>query len=143
MTRPVFLKQTTAAGDSLPKTEWINPMAIAMVTKQQRGNAIATKIYWNGDIPPTHLKTTEARAFLKLLKEFDALFIEMERPDLADIELRTNWINPAAIAMVRAISRRDVEIHWTCILKKPSKLTDKGAEVFLQQWEEYHAVTQF
>ena len=29
-----------------------------------------------------------------------ALHFRIDRPDLADVEIRTNWINPAAIAMV-------------------------------------------
>lgn len=70
-------------------------------------------------------------------KKFPAdSFIKCDRPDIADIEIRTNWINPAAISMVTKRQNGNnihVQILWTC--GKTSTLENKAAILFLEKWE--------
>ena len=64
------------------------------------------------------------------------LFIKVARPDLEAIELRTNWINPAAIAQV--IKKQNGNSIHVCIYwlgkAQPTELEGKAAKAFLTAW---------
>lgn len=63
-------------------------------------------------------------------------FIRCDRPDIADIEIRVNWINAAAIAMVTKQQRGNAvhaTIVWTC--GRSTKLEGQAAILFLEKWE--------
>jgi hypothetical protein len=69
-------------------------------------------------------------------------FLVINRPDLETVELRCNWINPAAIAMVVKQQRGNalsVKIHWTS--GQTTSLNDQAAKFFLDKWEIYYAST--
>ncbi|AFY39875.1 hypothetical protein Lepto7376_3699 [[Leptolyngbya] sp. PCC 7376] len=65
------------------------------------------------------------------------LFIKVERPDLAEVELRTNYINPAAIAQVIKNQKGNsfhVHIYWMG-KNNPTDLEGEAAKAFLQAFE--------
>lgn len=65
------------------------------------------------------------------------LFIKVERPELEDMELRTNWINPAAIAQVIKKQKGNaihVHIYWLNRLA-PTSLEGEAAKSFLKVFE--------
>lgn len=67
-------------------------------------------------------------------------FIQINRPDLEQIELRTNWINPSAIAMVTKHQRGNtISAHIIWISGRSTKLEGNPAKVFLQAWEANYA----
>lgn len=65
------------------------------------------------------------------------LFIKVDRPDLEEIELRTNWINPAAIAQVIKKQKGNtihVHIYWLG-KAQPTELDGAAAKAFLAAFE--------
>lgn len=66
------------------------------------------------------------------------LFLKIDRPDIpAEVELRTNWINSSAIAMVTKKQKGNsthVQILWTC--GKTTAIEGKAAHLFLEKWGE-------
>ncbi len=68
-------------------------------------------------------------------------FIRVDRPDLVDVEIRINWINPAAIALV-TMQQRGNAISVKLYLVGGGSVHIKEsapARLFLQKWEEYLA----
>ena len=71
------------------------------------------------------------------------MFLQIDRTDIQEIEIRTNWINPAAIAMVTKQQRGNViavNIHW--VSGQSTKMEGKAALIFLDCWDEYQASLQ-
>lgn len=65
------------------------------------------------------------------------LFIQVDRPELENIELRTNWINPAAIAQVIKKQRGNslhVHIYWLN-RQTHTELEGAAAKAFLKVFE--------
>lgn len=73
-------------------------------------------------------------------------FIQVDRSDIPpEIEARTNWINPTAIAMVTK-QQRGNNLHLTIVWMsgRTTKIADKAAHLFLERWEAYlNATSQF
>lgn len=62
-------------------------------------------------------------------------FLKVDRPDIEEIEIRTNWLNPAAIAMVTKKQRGNsihITILWIC--GKSTQIEGQAATLFLEKW---------
>ena len=69
-------------------------------------------------------------------------FIRVDRPDLKEVEIRINWINPAVIAMLVWTQRGNAmfaTIHWA--KGGETKIKGEAAVLLIKRWEEYLAST--